>query len=105
MFDGPVAIGNVAGGIPATGSLPQQAISGLKSSNAHAAPNTRDKHSKNTVAKLLSDAGAVSAAFQDEELSNLTSKRIQVDEIWSFTYAKQMNVAVAKAAPEGAGDT
>ncbi|ESY89696.1 hypothetical protein X741_29270 [Mesorhizobium sp. LNHC229A00] len=45
------------------------------------------------------------AAFQDEELSNLTGKRIQVDEIWSFTYAKQMNVGVAKAAPEGAGDT
>jgi IS1 family transposase len=35
----------------------------------------------------------------------LTSKRIQVDEIWSFTYAKQRNVATAKAAPEGAGDT
>jgi IS1 family transposase len=31
--------------------------------------------------------------------------RIQVDEIWSFTYAKQKNVKTAKAAPEGAGDT
>jgi hypothetical protein len=31
--------------------------------------------------------------------------RIQVDEIWSFTYAKQKNVATAKAAPDGAGDT
>jgi len=28
-----------------------------------------------------------------------------VDEIWSFTYAKQKNVPTAKAAPEGAGDT
>ncbi|MBA1140210.1 DDE-type integrase/transposase/recombinase [Mesorhizobium neociceri] len=61
--------------------------------------------SKNTVAKLLSDAGAVCAAYQDEALRNLTCKRIQVDEIWSFTYAKQKNVATAKAAPEGAGDT
>ena len=30
---------------------------------------------------------------------------LQVDEIWSFTYAKQKNVETAKAAPEGAGDT
>jgi IS1 family transposase len=36
---------------------------------------------------------------------NLTSQRIQVDEIWTFTYAKQANVAKAKAAPENAGDT
>ena len=36
---------------------------------------------------------------------NVPSKRVQVDEIWSFTYAKQKNVARAKAAPEGAGDT
>jgi hypothetical protein len=31
--------------------------------------------------------------------------RVQVDEIWSFTSAKQKNVAVANAAPDGAGDT
>ena len=35
----------------------------------------------------------------------MKASRIQVDEIWSFTYAKQKNVATAKAAPEGAGDT
>jgi hypothetical protein len=28
----------------------------------------------------------------------------QVDEIWSFIYAKDKNVATAKAAPDGAGD-
>jgi IS1 family transposase len=33
----------------------------------------------------------------------VASKRIQADEIWSF-YAKQRNVATAKAAPEEAGD-
>jgi IS1 family transposase len=37
-------------------------------------------------------------------LVNLSCKRIQVDEAWSFVYAKQKNVATAKAAPEGAGD-
>lgn len=61
--------------------------------------------SKNTVAKLLNDAGAALGAYQDQAFRNLDCKRIQVDEIWSFTYAKQKNVASAKAAPEGAGDT
>ncbi len=59
----------------------------------------------NTVAKLLADAGKVCAAFHDEKVRNVTAKRIQVDEIWSFTYAKAKNVPLAKAAPEGAGDT
>ncbi len=61
--------------------------------------------SKNTVAKLLVDAGKVCMAFHDANVVNVAAKRIQVDEIWSFTYAKQKNVATAKAAPDGAGDT
>ena len=59
----------------------------------------------NTVAKMLVDAGKVCAAFHDEQVRGVAAKRVQVDEIWSFTYAKQKNVAAAKAAPEGAGDT
>jgi len=35
----------------------------------------------------------------------VTAKRVQCDEIWSFVHAKQKNVATAKAAPAGAGDT
>jgi IS1 family transposase len=34
----------------------------------------------------------------------LPCRRIQVDEAWAFCYAKQKNVATAKAAPAGAGD-
>ena len=60
--------------------------------------------SKNTVAKLLADVGKVCMAYHDQHVRNLTSKRIQVDEAWSFIYAKQKNVAAAKAAPQGAGD-
>ena len=59
---------------------------------------------KNTVAKLLSDVGNVCMAYHDEHVRDLTSKRIQVDEAWAFIYAKQKNVATAKAAPESAGD-
>ena len=59
----------------------------------------------NTVTKLLVAAGEACAAYHDAMVRNVRSKRVQVDEIWSFTYAKQKNVARAKAAPEGAGDT
>jgi IS1 family transposase len=61
--------------------------------------------SKNTVTKLLIDAGNACAAYHDANVRNVKAKRIQVDEIWSFTYAKQKNVAMAKAAPADAGDT
>lgn len=61
--------------------------------------------SKNTVTKLLVDAGKACMAFHDAKVRNVEAKRIQVDEIWSFTYAKQKNVAAAKAAPDQAGDT
>lgn len=61
--------------------------------------------SKNTVAKLLVDAGEACAAYHDHYVRDVPASRIQVDEIWSFTYAKQKNVATAKSAPEGAGDT
>ena len=61
--------------------------------------------SKNTVAKLLIDAGKACAAYHDANVRDVKAARIQVDEIWSFTYAKQKNVASAKDAPEGAGDT
>ena len=59
----------------------------------------------NTVAKLLVDAGKACAAFHDEKVRGVTASRVQCDEIWSFTYAKQKNVKAAKAAPEEAGDT
>jgi IS1 family transposase len=60
---------------------------------------------KNTVTKLLVDIGAACSVYQNKHLRNLPCRRIQVDEIWSFTYAKAKNVPTAKAAPVGAGDT
>src|SRR3954453_9799979 len=60
--------------------------------------------SKNTVVKLLRDAGEAFSAYMDREIRGLSCKRLQLDEIWSFVYAKQKNVPTAKAAPEGAGD-
>ena len=59
----------------------------------------------NTVSKMLIDAGKVCAAFHDENVRDVAASRVQCDEIWSFTYAKQKNVAKAKAAPDKSGDT
>ncbi len=61
--------------------------------------------SKVTVNKLLIDAGRACARFHDEHVRGVKARLVQCDEIWSFTYAKQKNVATAKAAPEDAGDT
>ncbi|WP_374545406.1 IS1 family transposase [Rhodoblastus sp.] len=58
----------------------------------------------NTVTKLLVDAGTVCAAYHDQYVRNVKSKRVQCDEIWSFCYAKEKNVGAAVAAPDGAGD-
>jgi len=58
----------------------------------------------NTVSGLLVDAGKACAEHHDRAVRNVTSKHIQADEIWSFCYAKQKNVATSKAAPEEAGD-
>lgn len=48
--------------------------------------------SLNTVTKLLVDIGTVCQKYHDENVRNLTSKKIQCDEIWSFIYAKEKNL-------------
>ena len=60
--------------------------------------------SKKAVTKLVVDAGHACTEYQDRVLRNLPSKRVQVDEIWNFVYAKNDNVKEAKAAPKDAGD-
>lgn len=58
--------------------------------------------SKNTVLKLLADVGEACALYQDRVMRNLTIKKVQVDEIWSFVGSKQKNVT--EDHPEGYGD-
>jgi IS1 family transposase len=60
--------------------------------------------SKNTVTKLVVDAGHACTEYQDRVLRNLPSARVQVDEIWNFIYAKNDNVKDAKSPPKDAGD-
>src|SRR5437868_8664154 len=58
----------------------------------------------NTVSKLLIDAGLLCVELHDEMVRDVKVSRVQCDEIWSFVYAKEKNVATAKAAPDAAGD-
>ena len=58
----------------------------------------------NTVSKLLVDAGNACAAFHDAHVVDVPSRRVQVDELWGFVYAKQKHVDAASKAPAGAGD-
>lgn len=60
--------------------------------------------SKNTVTKLLEDAGKVCAAYHDANVRGVEASHVQADEIWAFCYAKERNVKGAKAAPADAGD-
>jgi IS1 family transposase len=60
--------------------------------------------SKNTIVKLLADAGNACAEYQDRALRNLPCKRIQADEIWSFVYAKQRNIPDEMRGQFGVGD-
>ena len=58
--------------------------------------------SKNTILKLLADAGEACALYQDRVMRNLTIKKVQADEIWSFIGMKQKNVPVDDES--GSGD-
>jgi hypothetical protein len=47
---------------------------------------------KNTVVKLLVDIGGACAFHHDKLIRNVTSKRVQCDEIWSFVGCKEGNL-------------
>lgn len=60
--------------------------------------------SKNTVAKLLKDAGEACIAYHDEHVRNVPAKRVQCDEIWSFCAMKEKNVPKEVRGAFGIGD-
>lgn len=58
----------------------------------------------NTVTKLLIDVGQACSEYQDKAMRNLSCKRIQCDEIWSFCYSKEKNVPAEDKGILGHGD-
>jgi len=60
--------------------------------------------SKGAVLRLLVSVGNACQAYQDATIRNVAAKRVQVDEIWSFCYAKEKNVTMEMAEKRAAGD-
>ena len=58
----------------------------------------------NTVVKLLREVGAACLDYQDKAMRNLSCKKLQCDEIWSFVYAKAKNVPEEHNGEFGYGD-
>lgn len=60
---------------------------------------------KKTVERLLVSAGKACREFHNRTMQNLPCKVLQVDEIHSFTYAKQANIPERLRGQDGIGDT
>ena len=81
-----------------------QILSCLVEGNSLRATSRMTGAAKNTVVKLLVDVGEACAEYQYDILRNLPCKRIQVDEIWSFCYAKEKNLPPELRGQFGYGD-
>jgi IS1 family transposase len=60
--------------------------------------------SKGAVLRLLVSVGSACAEYHDRVVRNVTAKRVQVDEIWSFVGCKEKNVTVEKMEAGICGD-
>jgi len=75
-----------------------QVVSALVEGNSIRATVRMTGVAKNTIVKLLVELGSACSDYLDKHLVNLNCKRVQVDEIWSFCYAKAKNVTPEIAA-------
>jgi hypothetical protein len=57
----------------------------------------------NTVLKFVVDIGTVCRKFLDEQMRDLSCKRVQADEIWQFCYAKDKNLPDSMRGKPGVG--
>src|SRR5437870_2335800 len=81
-----------------------QIISSLVEGNSLRATARMCDVAFNSVLKLLPEIGTACAEYQDAHLRNLSCKRIQCDEIWSFCYSKEKNIPTEKRGQFGFGD-
>jgi IS1 family transposase len=60
---------------------------------------------KGAILRLLETVGKACADYQDATIRNVSARRVQIDEIWNFCYAKQKNVRLGMFENSGyAGD-
>jgi IS1 family transposase len=81
-----------------------QVIRALVEGNSLRSTTRITGRSINTVTKLLVELGKACSAYQIEHLVDLTSTRIECDEIWAFCYSKDRNVPEAHEGEWGYGD-
>lgn len=81
-----------------------QVITALVEGNSIRATCRMTGTAKGTVIRLLASVGKACTDYQNEHLRNLPCEYIQVDEIWSFCYAKEKNVPEDKRGQFGYGD-
>lgn len=79
-------------------------ISALVEGNSIRATCRMTGTAKGTVTRLLAAVGKACAEYQDVMLRDLSCKKIQCDEIWSFCYAKDKNVPEKYKGQLGFGD-
>jgi IS1 family transposase len=79
-------------------------VAALVEGNSIRATSRMTGVARNTVTKLLVDLADVCAEFSRNKLVDLPCKRLQIDEIWEFCYAKEKNVPADKKGVFGYGD-
>ena len=82
----------------------EQIVAALVEGNSIRATSRMTGVSQNTIFKLLADLGDACTEYQDRAFRNLTCKRIQCDEIWSFVGAKAKNATDEQKIEKGYGD-
>jgi IS1 family transposase len=81
-----------------------QVVAALREGNSIRSVARMTGIARNTIAKLLVDLGEACTKYQHEHLRNLSCRRLEADEIWSFVCAKQKNVAFDCEGELGVGD-
>ncbi len=81
-----------------------QIVSALVEGNSIRSTSRMTGAAKGTVLKLLADIGPQCVVYHDEHARDLSSLRVQCDEIWSFVHAKAKNVPAKLDGRWGYGD-
>lgn len=81
-----------------------QIIAALVEGNSVASTCRITGASKPAVLKLLAEVGEACVEYQNKHLRGLKCRRVQVDEIWQYVYAKKRNVPADKRGQFGYGD-
>lgn len=81
-----------------------QVVSALVEGNSVNSTSRMTGVCKQAILSLLEEMGCACAEYHNRVIRNVKSKRVEVDEIWQFCYAKEKNVPADKKGKFGYGD-